>query len=213
MSDMTISLMPLSMPYQGGACPCEVGLVSRLFLAEYCVSPDAGGAMPYIDLDAIDLRILGALQADGRLTNQELADQVGLSPSPCLRRVRRLERDGFIRTYRAVLDRESVGLGLTVFVDIKVEKHSRENATALQEAVAAMPEVVACHMVSGSADFIVEIVVSNLKAYERLLTEKLLTLPMIGDIRSNFALTRVKSDAALPLTHLKREEPGREPDC
>jgi Lrp/AsnC family transcriptional regulator, leucine-responsive regulatory protein len=73
--------------------------------------------------------------------------------------------------------------------------------------------VVACHMVSGSADFIAEIVVSNLKAYERLLTEKLLTLPMIGDIRSNFALTRVKSDASLPLTHLKREEPGREPDC
>ena len=187
---------------------CLTPLLSRLLRRNGCDDP-----MPYIDLDAIDLRILGALQTDGRLTNQELADQVGLSPSPCLRRVRRLERDGFIRTYRAVLDRESVGLGLTVFVDIKVEKHSRENATALQEALAAMPEVVACHMVSGSADFIAEIVVSNLKAYERLLTEKLLTLPMIGDIRSNFALTRVKSDASLPLTHLKREEPGREPDC
>ena len=169
--------------------------------------------MPYIDLDGIDLRILSALQADGRLTNQELADQVGLSPSPCLRRVRRLERDGFIRTYRAVLDRESVGLGLTVFVDIKVEKHSRENAKGLQEALTALPEVVACHMVSGSADFMAEIVVPNLKAYERLLTEKLLTLPMIGDIRSNFALTRVKSDAALPLTHLKREGAKPEPDC
>ncbi len=167
-----------------------------------------GEILPYINLDAIDLRILNALQADARLTNQELADRIGLSPSPCLRRVRRLERDGFIRTYRAVLDRESVGLGLTVFVDIKVEKHSRENAAALQEALAAMPEVVACHMVSGSADFIAEIVVSNLKAYERLLT-----LPMIGDIRSNFALARVKSDAALPLTHLKREGMQQEPDC
>jgi Lrp/AsnC family leucine-responsive transcriptional regulator len=103
-----------------------------------------------------------------------------------------------------VLDREAVGLGLTVFVDIKVEKHSRDNAKALQDALAAMPEVVACHMVSGTADFIAEIVVPNLKAYERLLTEKLLTLPMIGDIRSNFALTQVKSDAALPLMHLKR---------
>lgn len=160
--------------------------------------------MPYINLDAIDLKILSALQADGRLTNNELADQVGLSPSPCLRRVRRLERDGFIRTYRAVLDRDSVGLGLTVFVEIKVEKHSRDNANALQQALAALPEVVSCHMVSGTADFIAEIVVTNLKAYERLLTEKLLTLPMIGDIRSNFALTPVKSDAALPLTHLKR---------
>jgi len=161
--------------------------------------------MPYIDLDAIDLKILTALQADGRLTNNELADQVGLSPSPCLRRVRRLERDGFILTYRAVLDRESVGLGLTVFVEIKVEKHSRDNAKVLQESLAALPEVVACHMVSGTADFIAEIAVTNLKAYERLLTEQLLTLPMIGDIRSNFALTRVKSDSPLPLAHLRRE--------
>ncbi|MFC4171708.1 Lrp/AsnC family transcriptional regulator [Microvirga sp. GCM10011540] len=171
--------------------------------------------MPYINLDAIDLKILRALQSDGRLTNNELADQVGLSPSPCLRRVRRLERDGFIRTYRAVLDRDSVGLGLTVFVEIKVEKHSRDNARALQEALEAMPEVVACHMVSGTADFIAEIVVPNLKVYERLLTERLLTLPMIGDIRSNFALTRVKSDGPLPLTHLKREAGGREAvvDC
>ena len=169
--------------------------------------------MPYINLDAIDLRILSALQADARLTNNDLADRVGLSPSPCLRRVRRLERDGFIRAYRAVLDRESVGLGLTVFVEIKVEKHSRDNAQALREALDALPEVVACHMVSGTADFIAEIVVANLKAYERLLTEKLLTLQMIGDIRSNFALTRVKSDTALPLTHLRREPARREPDC
>ena len=164
------------------------------------------------NLDPIDLKIMNVLQGDGRLTNQELADAVGLSPSPCLRRVRRLERDGFIRAYRAVLDRDSVGLGLTVFVDIKVEKHSRDNAKALQEALAALPEVVACHMVSGTADFIVEIVVPHLKAYARLLTEKLLTLPMIGDIRSNFALTRVKSDAALPLAHLadRRTDSGND---
>ena len=173
--------------------------------------------MPYINLDAIDLKILSALQADARLTNNDLADRVGLSPSPCLRRVRRLERDGFIRAYRAVLDREAVGLGLTVFVEIKVEKHSRDNAQALRDALDAMPEVVACHMVSGTADFLAEIVVPNLKAYERLLTERLLTLPMIGDIRSNFALARAKSDAALPLAHLVRAEPrpGRaaEPEC
>src|SRR3954469_3173418 len=162
-------------------------------------------ALPYINLDAFDLKILQALQEDGRLTNNELADRIGLSPSPCLRRVKRLERDGFISTYRAVLNRESVGLGLTVFVDIKVEEHSRDNAQALQIALASMPEVVACHMVSGTADFIAEIVVPNLKAYERLLTETLLTLPMVGDVRSNFALSRVKSDAPLPLTHLKCE--------
>ncbi|MBZ6074804.1 Lrp/AsnC family transcriptional regulator [Microvirga puerhi] len=171
--------------------------------------------MPYINLDAIDLKILAALQDDGRLTNNELADKVGLSPSPCLRRVRRLERDGFIQAYRAVLQRESVGLGLTIFVEIKVERHSRDNAKALQDTLAAMPEVVSCHMVSGTADFIAEIVVPHLKAYERLLTEKLLTLPMIGDIRSNFVLTRAKSDAPLPLSHLKRDAKAKEPvpDC
>ena len=162
--------------------------------------------MPYIHLDAIDLRILAALQENGRLTNNELAERVGLSASPCLRRVRRLEKDGYIRSYRAVLDRESIGLGLTVFVDIKVEKHSRENAQALHDALLAMPEVVSCHMVSGAADFIAEIVVPNLKAYERLLTEQLLTLPMVGDIRSNFALSAVKADAPLPMGHLNRAQ-------
>lgn len=172
------------------------------------ISATSGEFMSDLELDAIDLRILSALQSDGRLTNQELADQVGLSPSPCLRRVRRLEKDGYIRTYRAVLDRDSVGLGLTIFVDIKMVKHSRENAAALRDALIAMPEVVACHMVSGNADFIAEIVVSDLKTYERFLTDQLLTLPMIGDIRSSFSLTRVKSDGALPLTHLKRELAG-----
>jgi Lrp/AsnC family transcriptional regulator, leucine-responsive regulatory protein len=160
--------------------------------------------MPDLELDAIDLRILDALQADGRLTNNDLADQVGLSPSPCLRRVRQLERRGFIQGYRAVLDREAVGLGLTVFVELKVEKHSRENAAALRSALECMPEIVSCHMISGVADFVAEIVVSDLKAYERLLTERLLTLPMVGDIRSNFSLSRVKSEAGLPLGHLER---------
>jgi Lrp/AsnC family transcriptional regulator, leucine-responsive regulatory protein len=171
--------------------------------------------MPYIELDAIDLKILGALQAEGRLTNNELADQVGLSASPCLRRVRRLERDGFIRGYRAVIDREAVGLGLTVFVEIKVDKHSRANADALAEALRAMPEVVGCHMVSGQADFMAEVTVPSLKAYEAFLKDKLLPLPMLGDVRSNFALSRVKSDAPVALGHLKRDEAAlrRDPDC
>jgi Lrp/AsnC family leucine-responsive transcriptional regulator len=160
--------------------------------------------MPDLELDAIDLRILDALQADGRLTNNDLADQVGLSPSPCLRRVRQLEKRGFIQGYRAVLDREAVGLGLTVFVELKVKKHSRENAAALRSALESMPEIVSCHMISGVADFVAEIVVPDLKAYERLLTERLLTLPMVGDIRSNFSLSRVKSEAGLPLGHLER---------
>ncbi len=90
-------------------------------------------------------------------------------------------------------------LGLTVFVEIKVERHSRENAQTLQDALAAMMEVVSCHMVSGTADFLVEIVVADLRAYEVLLTNRLLTLPMVADIRSNVSLRRIKSDVPLPL--------------
>jgi len=150
-------------------------------------------------LDRTDRRILAALQGDGRLTNVDLAQQVALSPSPCLRRVKRLEAMGVVQGYRAVLNREAIGLGLTVFVEIKVERHSRENAQVLQDALAAMPEVVSCHMVSGTADFLAEVVVADLRAYEALLTERLLVLPMVADIRSNVSLRRVKSDAPLPL--------------
>src|SRR5258706_3477140 len=101
--------------------------------------------MPDRDLDAIDRRIVAMLQADGRLTNVELADRVGLSPSPCLRRVKRLEREGYIEAYRAVLQRGRIGLGLTVFVGVKIEDHASERAEAFQQAIIAMPEVVACH--------------------------------------------------------------------
>jgi Lrp/AsnC family leucine-responsive transcriptional regulator len=172
--------------------------------------------MPYIELDALDLKILAALQQDGRLTNAELADTIGLSASPCLRRVRRLEEEGFIRTYRAVLDREAIGLGLTVFVEIKLDKPTRENAQALHEALLAMPEVVNCHVLSGAADCLAEVVVPNVKAFEALVSGKLMALPMIGGIRSNIALKRVKSEGALPLDHIRRDPapaPKREPDC
>src|ERR1043166_5104141 len=105
--------------------------------------------MPNPNLDLIDCRIVAALQADGRLTNLELAARVGLSPSPCLRRVKRLERDGDIETYRAMLQRNRLGLGLTVFVGVKIGGHANVEAEAFQEAVIAMTEVVACHLVSG----------------------------------------------------------------
>ena len=149
--------------------------------------------MPNPSLDTIDRRIVATLQEDGRRTNVDVADAVGLSPSPCLRRIKRLEAEGVIRGYRAVLDRKTVGLGLTVFVEIRVEKHSKENARLHQEMLAAMPEVVSCHMVSGMADFLAEVVVPDLAAYERFLTERLLVLPMVADVRSNFALREIKS--------------------
>ncbi len=152
--------------------------------------------------DRIDQRILGTLQADGRLSNVDLAERVGLSPSPCLRRVKHLEDAGMIDGYRAVLNRKAVGLGLTVFVEMKVGKHSRDNAAMLQEALKAIPEVVSCHMVSGASDFLAEVVVPDLEAYERLMTDKILTLETVEDVRSNFAIRTIKSNGPLPLGHL-----------
>ena len=155
--------------------------------------------MPIDELDETDIRILRALQADGRLANVELAERINLSPSPCLRRTRRLEAAGIIAGYRAEIDRVKVGLGLTVFIEIKVERHSRSNADELTAALLAIPEVVSCCMVSGAADFLVELAVADLAAYERLLSDRLLVLPMIADIRSNFALRVIKTAGALAI--------------
>ncbi|WP_119304231.1 Lrp/AsnC family transcriptional regulator [Dongia deserti] len=151
-------------------------------------------------LDALDSKILAALQQDGRLSNVELAERVGLSPSPCLRRVKRLEEEGYIAGYKAKVDRRRLGLGMTIFIGVKVDGHRDYNARAFQEAMQALPEVVACHMVSGEADFLLEVVVADLAAYDAFLSRTLLTMPMVRDIRSNFAIRTVKSDGALPVT-------------
>jgi Lrp/AsnC family leucine-responsive transcriptional regulator len=159
--------------------------------------------MPKSDLDAIDCRIVAELQADGRLSNVELADKVGLSPSPCLRRVKRLEREGYIEGYRAALRRERVGLGFSVFLGVKIEGHANERALAFEKAVVAMPEVVACHLVSGEADYFLEVVVPDLGDYQRFLVGKLLNLPIVREVRSNIAIQTLKAAAPLPLQHLK----------
>jgi len=158
--------------------------------------------MPEPEIDAFDRAILVALQAEGRLSNVELADRIGLSPSPCLRRVKRLEREGYIDGYRAMLGRSRVGLGLTVFVGIKMEAHADERADAMQEAIVAMPEVVACHMVSGEVDYLIEVVVPDLEHYQRFLLGKLLQLSIIKEVRSTIALQTLKVAAPLPLEHL-----------
>jgi len=156
-----------------------------------------------IKLDAIDKRILAALQRNGRLTNVQLAEEAGLSPSPCLRRVRILEEAGIIAGYHARLDRKGIGLGLTVFVGVRVERHGDETADAFRRAVMERPEIVSCHIVSGEADFLLQVVVADLAAYESLLLNVLLRLPRVTDIRSNFALQTVKDESGLPLNHLE----------
>jgi Lrp/AsnC family transcriptional regulator, leucine-responsive regulatory protein len=158
--------------------------------------------MPKCDLDAIDRRIVSELQTDARLSNVELADRVGLSPSPCLRRVKRLEKDGYIEGYRAALRRERIGLGLSVFLAVKIDGHANERALTFETAVTAMPEVIACHLVSGEADYFLEVVVPDLEHYQRFLVGKLLNLPIVREVRSNIAIHTLKAGAALPLAHL-----------
>ena len=150
-------------------------------------------------LDRIDRRMLEILQTDGRISNAALAERLHLSPSPCLRRMRALERAGVIGGYRAVLDRATIGLGLTVFVELGVDSHSDRTAKAISDALDAAPEVVSAYVVSGPADFLLEVVVADLPAYERLLFETLLKLPNVSDVRSNFALRTVKRPGPLPL--------------
>jgi len=150
-------------------------------------------------VDLVDRQMLHILQREGRISNASLAEQLHLSPSPCLRRLRALESSGLITGYRAELDREKLGLGLTLFVELKVEGHSERNAAAITEALRAVPEVISAHIVSGSADFLLEVVVADLRDYERLLFDTLLNLPNVSDVRSNFALRAVKTRGPLPL--------------
>jgi Lrp/AsnC family transcriptional regulator, leucine-responsive regulatory protein len=160
-------------------------------------------------MDAIDRRIIAELQADGRLTNVVLADRVGLSPSPCLRRVKRLEREGVIEGYRAALRRDRIGLGFSAFLGIKIDGHANERALVFEKAVAAMPEVIACHLVSGEADYFLEVVVPGLADYQHFLVDKLLNLTMVREVRSNIAIQTLKAAAPLPLQHLATSAPRR----
>jgi Lrp/AsnC family leucine-responsive transcriptional regulator len=152
-----------------------------------------------IALDAIDMHILRELQADARTPNIVLAELVGLSPSPCSRRVRILEEAGVIEGYRTVLNRAQIGLGLTVFAGIRVEGHSHEHADSLVNAVLEMPGVVACHLVSGDIDFLLEVVVPDMTTYEGTFLRRLLAFPAIRDIRTSFAMRTYKAGGALPI--------------
>lgn len=150
-------------------------------------------------IDNVDRQMLAILQREGRISNAALAERLHLSPSPCLRRLRALEHEGIIAGYRAVLDRPRLGLGLTVFVEIKVDRHSEENATVIADALDRAPEVVSAYMVSGPADVRLEVVVADLAAYERLLFDTLLKLPNVSDARSDFVLRTIKAHAPLPI--------------
>ena len=155
--------------------------------------------MPTVTLDAIDRRILSELQSEGRLTNLELAERVSLSPSPCLRRVRRLEEEGMIEGYGARLNRSKVGLGLTAFITVTMERNRDVDASKFRDAVMAMPEVISCYITSGDHDFLLQVVVADLTEYRRFALDTLPKVPGVKSIHSSFAIDVIKDNVPLPL--------------
>lgn len=149
-------------------------------------------------LDRIDLTILAALQQDGRLQNVDLAKIAGLSSSPCLRRVRRLERAGFILRYSAVVERSKLGFGITAFLYISVERNRKAQFDQLREYLRKIPSVIACHIITGDADLFLEIVAEDLNAYSAIVLE-LTELPAIKLIRTSLSLEAIKASAPLPI--------------
>jgi Lrp/AsnC family leucine-responsive transcriptional regulator len=148
--------------------------------------------MTKIKLDDIDRKIIGELQRNCRLTSQELADRVGLSASPCARRVRILEENGAIKGYVAVIDQAKVGLPVNVFASVKLERQREEELDTFSHAIAQWPEVADCYLMTGQRDYLLRIVVRDLESYERFLKEKLTRLTCIASIESSFALGEVK---------------------
>ena len=153
-------------------------------------------------LDRFDLAILRELQADARLSNAELASRIGLSAAPTWRRVKWLEDQRYITGYRADIDRRKIGLGVLAFVRLDAERNNSESTRALEEAIRARPEVVACHYISGAGTFELHVVATDLDAFSRLAMDVLFKLPNVKDLHTSFSLGEVKAGAALPLSHL-----------
>ncbi|MDO8773350.1 MAG: Lrp/AsnC family transcriptional regulator [Burkholderiaceae bacterium] len=158
-------------------------------------------------LDKFDVLILKELQADGRLTNAELASRVGLSAAPCWRRVRALEESGFIKGYRAEIDRHKIGLGVLAFVRLDAERNRGDVTRELEEAIKKLPQVVSCHYISGSGTFELQVVAQDLDHFSNFALKQLINLPNVKDLHTSFSLGEVKASSALPLEHLLSTRP------
>jgi Lrp/AsnC family transcriptional regulator, leucine-responsive regulatory protein len=150
-------------------------------------------------LDNIDRKILALLQANGRITNQELADTIGLSPSPCLRRVRHLEQAGVVANYVALLDPGAVGLGVTAFVRVRLGAQDDIQLARFESAIAEFSEVMECYLMTGDSDYQIRVLVSSLEEFETFLRQKLTRLPGVSQVTSSFALRPIVYRTALPV--------------
>ena len=146
---------------------------------------------PIVQLDRYDRQILELLQQDGRISNQELADRIALSPSACLRRLQRLERSGVIRAYTAVLDGEALGRGSTVFIEVTLTGQSGAVLDAFERAVAACPDVLECHLMSGDFDYLLRVAVADMRDYERVHRQHVAAFPHVARVRTAFAMRAV----------------------
>ena len=154
-----------------------------------------------MELDRYDRRILELLQEDGRLSNQELADRIGLSPSPCLRRLRTLEEAGIIAGYRALLDARQLGLTLMALIHISMDRHTPERFANFETSVAALPEVLECLLITGQdADYQLKVIVRDMEAYQELLLDKITRIEGVSGVHSSFVLRRVVDKTALPVS-------------
>ncbi|MCM3420236.1 Lrp/AsnC family transcriptional regulator [Sphingopyxis alaskensis] len=156
--------------------------------------------MPKSSLDMADIRILDALQMDGRITNAELSEQVGLSPSPCLRRVKQLESTGVIRGYVALVDPAALGLSVTAFVRVRLSQQDDLHLSQFEETVAGLPEVMECYLMTGDSDYQLRVLVKSLEDFEEFLRRKLTRIKGIAEVTSSFALRPVVYRTALPAT-------------
>jgi Lrp/AsnC family leucine-responsive transcriptional regulator len=150
-------------------------------------------------LDSIDRKLLAALQRRGRMSNAELSEQVNLSPSACHRRVQRLEADGYIRDYVALLDARKLGVPTTVFVEITLQGQADEVLEAFEKSVARIPDVLECHLMAGSADYLLKVVAEDTEDFARIHRQYLARLPGVGQMQSSFALRTVCKTTALPV--------------
>ena len=157
-------------------------------------------------LDATDLRILELLQEDASLSAADVASRVGLSQSPCWRRIHRLEQEGYVAARVAVLDRRRLGFNVMVFVQVKLVRGARNSLAEFERTVQAFPEVLECHMLMGETDFLLKVVTRDVEGYERFLRERLSMIPSVQEVQSSMALTTVKSSAQLPLAMLREAD-------
>ncbi|MBI0331236.1 Lrp/AsnC family transcriptional regulator [Burkholderia plantarii] len=152
-----------------------------------------------VEIDATDMKILQIVQDNGRLSNAELAEQVSLSPSPCWKRLRRLESSGIIRGYRAELDRHRLGFNVVAFVSISLDNHTQKVCRAFEAGVMAMPEVVACHNTTGAHDYLLQILVEDFDTYSEFVLDRLRTLPGVKEMLSTVSMRELKSSSKLAL--------------